>query len=121
MNEMKIGKALNAGPTGVVGRNLLEHLVERADWDVVTVARRKPDVDGDYQHVAIDLSNADDCHQKAMSLADVTHVFFAAYVESPDTKKWVVRNVAMLHNLVAAIEPVAEGLQHMRLSSTNCT
>jgi uncharacterized protein YbjT (DUF2867 family) len=48
-------KALIAGATGVVGRNLLRHLVTLDDWDVIAVSRRKPDVDGRYEHVAVDL------------------------------------------------------------------
>jgi NAD(P)-dependent dehydrogenase (short-subunit alcohol dehydrogenase family) len=48
-------KALIAGATGVVGRNLLRHLLNLDDWDVIAVSRRKPDVEGRYEHVAVDL------------------------------------------------------------------
>src|SRR6516162_2605153 len=48
-------KALIAGATGVVGRNLLRHLLTLNDWDVIAVSRRKPDVEGRYEHVAVDL------------------------------------------------------------------
>jgi nucleoside-diphosphate-sugar epimerase len=34
------GKALVAGATGVVGRYLLMHLLERGGWEVVAVSRR---------------------------------------------------------------------------------
>ena len=42
-------KALIAGATGVVGRNLLRHLLTLDDWDVIAVSRRKPDVEGRYE------------------------------------------------------------------------
>ena len=42
-------KALIAGATGVVGRNLLRHLLTLDGWDVIAVSRRKPDVDGRYE------------------------------------------------------------------------
>jgi integrase len=48
-------KALIAGATGVVGRNLLRYLLTLDDWDVIAVCRRKPDVEGRYEHVAVDL------------------------------------------------------------------
>ena len=48
-------KAVIAGATGVVGRNLLRHLLTLGDWDVIAVSRRKPDVEGRYEHVAVDL------------------------------------------------------------------
>jgi NAD(P)-dependent dehydrogenase (short-subunit alcohol dehydrogenase family) len=48
-------KALIAGATGVVGRNVLRHLLTLDDWDVIAVCRRKPDVEGRYEHVAVDL------------------------------------------------------------------
>ena len=41
-------KALIAGATGVVGRNLLRHLLTLDDWEVIAVSRRKPDVEGGY-------------------------------------------------------------------------
>ena len=45
-------KALIAGATGVVGRNLLRHFLALDDWDVIAISRRKPDVEGRYEHVA---------------------------------------------------------------------
>ena len=57
-------KALIAGATGVVGRNLLRHLLATGDWEVVTLSRRKPDVEGAYEHIAIDLLDAAQCQAK---------------------------------------------------------
>ena len=75
--------ALVTGATGVVGRNLVKYLLALPDWDVVCVSRRKPDLSGNYRHIAIDLLDRADCDAKLTALADVTHVFSAAYVERP--------------------------------------
>ena len=61
-------KALVAGATGVVGRYLLMHLIERGGWEVVAVSRRKPDAAGDYRHVPADLTDAQDCRSKLSAL-----------------------------------------------------
>ena len=41
-------KALIAGATGVVGRNLLRHLLATGEWDIVALSRRTPDIRGNY-------------------------------------------------------------------------
>lgn len=112
---MMRGTALVTGATGVVGRNLLGHLVQTGEWNVIAVSRRKPDVPGACAHVAIDLLDADDCRAKAGALREATHVFHAAYAERPDTGAWVRDNTAMLTNLVEALEPVAPELQHVHV------
>ena len=108
-------KALVAGATGVVGRYLLMHLIERGGWEVVAVSRRKPDVAGDYRHVPADLTDAPDCRSKLSALRDVTHVFYAAYLERPDLHQLVEVNTAMLANLVDAIEHASPALRHVHL------
>jgi nucleoside-diphosphate-sugar epimerase len=110
-----VRKALVAGATGVVGRYLLQHLVRSGTWDVVAVSRRRPDIDGNYTHVAADLSDAADSRSRLSRLADVTHVFYAAYMERPTADELVASNVALLRNLLDAIEPVAAGLEHVHL------
>ena len=71
-------KALIAGATGVVGRNLLRHLLKTAEWEIVALSRRTPDVQGNYEHIAVDLMNPGECKAKLGHLSDVTHIFFAA-------------------------------------------
>jgi nucleoside-diphosphate-sugar epimerase len=107
--------ALVVGATGVVGRNLLAHLVAQGGWDILAVSRRRPDVPGEWTHVPMDLLDPADCRHKAAQLASVTHVFHAAYVERPDPQAWVGDNTAMLINLMEALEPVATRLQHVHV------
>jgi len=110
---MAKNKALIAGATGVVGRNLLRHLVELGGWEIVTLSRRKPDVEGSYEHICVDLMDAASCRTRLSHLADVTHVFFAACAAKPDLAELVNSNVALLRNLVETIEPVAANLEHI--------
>ena len=107
--------ALVTGATGVVGRYLLRHLLQQPDWDVVAVSRRTPDVQGLHTHVTADLTDPADCRARLGGLRDVTHVFFAAYLERPDPAEHVAVNTAMLVNLVDAMEQAAPGLQHVHL------
>jgi len=107
--------ALITGATGVVGRNLLAHLLKAEDWEIIAVSRRSPAVPGDYVHLAIDLLDAADCAKQAYQLSAVTHVFHAAYVERPDPAAWVHDNTAMLSHLIEAIDPIALGLEHVHV------
>ncbi|MEM9232261.1 MAG: SDR family oxidoreductase [Pseudomonadota bacterium] len=107
--------ALIAGATGVVGRNLLSHLLEDGTWDIIAVSRRAPDIEGAYAHIAIDLLDAADCADKLGRDLGVTHIFFAAYVEKPDWAQMVAPNLAMLVNLIEAVEPANANLQHVNL------
>ncbi|MGV9863415.1 SDR family oxidoreductase [Rhodococcus koreensis] len=113
--EPKRKVALVAGATGVNGRNLLRQLVESPEWDVVAVSRRAPDIEGDYRHISADLLDADDAQSRLSHLSDVTHIFFSAYIEKPTWAEMVEPNMALLTNLLNAIEPVASDLQHVNL------
>lgn len=107
--------AIVTGATGVVGRYLLEHLAAKHDWNVIALSRRKPDAAGRYLHIPVDLADRADCQAKLSGLREATHVFFAAYVERPTAEEQVSANVALLLNLLDAVEPSAPGLQHVHL------
>jgi len=74
--------ALVVGAQGVIGRNLLDHLATLGDWNIVGLSRR-----GGSQPIAsdtaIDLLDRDNCREKLSDLADVTHIFYAAYQDRP--------------------------------------
>jgi nucleoside-diphosphate-sugar epimerase len=110
-----MSKALVAGATGVVGRYLLQHLVDQGDWDVVAVSRRRPDGAGPCEHVAVDLLDPADCRARLGVLRDVTHVFYCAFLQDPDPARHVARNRAMLVHLVEAIEAASPALAHVNL------
>ena len=108
-------KALIAGATGVVGRNLLRHLLTLDDWDVIAVCRRKPDVEGRYEHVAVDLLDRAQTFETLKGPRGVTHVFFSAYIERPTWAEMVAPNQTMLVNLMDAIEIASPDLAHVNL------
>ena len=112
-NEKKT--ALVAGATGVVGRNILRHLSSQDDWDVIAISRRSPGIEGEYQHISVDLLNRQDCWDSFGSLHRVTHIFYAAYIEHPSLHEMVAPNLTMLVNLLDALEPVAVNLRHINL------
>lgn len=107
--------ALVVGAQGVIGRNLVEHLATLPDWRVVGLSRRGGNDTTRVRHVAVDLLDAGDTRAKLAELTDVTHVFYAAYQDRPTWAELVAPNLAMLVNVVDAIEPVARDLQHVSL------
>lgn len=107
-------RALVLGATGVVGRNVLKHLLALG-WDVVAVSRRQPEVQGEYEHVAIDLLNSAQSKAELGKLSGITHIFYAAYIEKPSHAEMVGPNLAMLANVVEAVEMSSPQLQHVNL------
>ncbi len=108
-------RALVVGATGVVGRNLLQYLLALDDWEVIAVSRQVPDIKGDYQHISVDLLEPTSCQENLGKPLGITHVFFAAYAEKSTWTEMVAPNLAMLVNLMEAIEPVSPDLVHINL------
>lgn len=107
--------ALVVGAQGVIGRNLVDHLAALGDWDIVGLSRRGGETAGRVRHIAVDLLDAGDCRSKLGELRQVTHIFYAAYQDRPSWAELVPPNLAMLVNVVEAVEPVATGLRHISL------
>ncbi|QSF43102.1 SDR family oxidoreductase [Paenibacillus tianjinensis] len=107
--------ALVIGAGGVIGSNLIEHLVTLPEWDIIGVSRRGGDNTDRIRYISADLLDALDTRQKLGSLMEVTHIFYAAYQDRPTWAELVPPNLAMLVNVVEAVEPAARGLQHISL------
>ncbi|RYZ92773.1 MAG: SDR family oxidoreductase [Proteobacteria bacterium] len=107
--------ALVVGAQGVIGRNLVNHLKELPEWEVVGLSRRKGEDSGRVRHIAVDLLDQQACRTLLAELTDVTHIFYAAFIDRPTWAELVPPNLAMLVNVVEAIEPIAKGLQHVSL------
>ncbi|WP_224362141.1 SDR family oxidoreductase [Hyalangium versicolor] len=107
--------ALVVGAQGVIGRNLVDHLAALGDWDVIGLSRRGGTSSGRVRHVAVDLLDRTHCREKLSGLSQVTHIFYAAYQDRPTWAELVPPNLAMLVNVVDAVEPVARGLRHISL------
>jgi len=107
--------ALVVGAQGVIGRNLIAHLETLGDWDVIGLSRRGGESSGRVRHIAVDLLDAPQARERLGGLREVTHIFYAAYQERPSWAELVPPNLAMLVNVVEAVEPVAGGLRHISL------
>lgn len=107
--------ALVVGANGVIGGNLIDYLSTLDDWQIVGVSRRGG-VTGDcIRYISADLLDAEDTRAKLSELTEVTHIFYAAYQDRPSWAELVPPNLAMLTNVVDAIEPIAPGLKHVSL------
>ncbi len=104
-----------AGATGVTGRYLTQHLIDSARWRVTALSRREPELAGEFRHVAVDLLDSGDCRAKLASLRDVTHLFYAAYLDLPDPGELAEVNLRMLRNLVETVASVSPSLEHVHL------
>ena len=112
---------LIAGGLGLVGRAALEHFELQEGWDVVALARRTPDFPTRARFLPVDLTDPADCRERLTPLRGVTRVVYAALFEKPELGKgWleadqIARNLAMLTNLMDAVEPGNPGLRHVAL------
>jgi hypothetical protein len=61
------------------------------------------------------LLDKEDTAKQLSSLSAVTHIFYTAYQDKPTWAELVAPNLAMLVNVVDAIEPIALNLQHISL------
>jgi nucleoside-diphosphate-sugar epimerase len=105
--------ALVLGAGGIIGRNLIEYLDSRKDWAVKAVARRMPDFETAADVRSLDLLDPAALAEAASWLKDVTHIFFAAYQEKATAQELSAVNVAMLSNVVEAVEKAADGFRHV--------
>lgn len=115
MEQTRTNVALVVGAHGVIGRNLVDHLLELGTWDVIGLSRRGGASTGRLRHIAVDLLDEADAGAKLGRLGDVTHIFYAAYQDRPTWAELVEPNLAMLTNAVTAVEAVATDLRHVSL------
>ncbi len=114
-------RVLVAGGTGMVGSAAVQHMSDSGDWDVVALSRRQPGFTTSAKYVSVDLSDAKQCAERIGALGPFTHVVYAALYEKPQlVKGWtesdqVKTNLAMLVNLVEAVENSSPGLAHITL------
>ncbi len=108
--------ALIAGAGGAASKRLIETLLADPDWSVLALARtprrerRAAHLDrrGPVRRAA--------CAKALAAHRGVTHLFYTARAKHGETGvESVEDNVAMLRNVLDAVEPVATGLEHVHL------
>ena len=111
--------AVVVGALGVIGRYIVERLVQEGDWNVVGLSRRKGEDAGRVRYVSVDLLDEGDTGRKLAHLGESTHVFYCAFqasgAQAADYARGIAVNRDMLVNSVSAIERAAKGLQRVVL------
>jgi len=123
-SEKQQGVALVIGVTGIVGNCLAEILplsgTPGGPWKVYGVARRpKPDwsPDSPVEYVQCDVLDREDTFEKISRLKDVTHLFWTTWVNRETEEQNCEDNGRMLSNVLDALLPNAENLQHICLQT----
>jgi nucleoside-diphosphate-sugar epimerase len=112
---------LIAGASGLVGYAAMRHFAGDPACDVIAVSRRQPDTTFGARFIAADLMDAGDCSRTFSSLAQVTHVVYAALYERADLiagwreHEQIAINERMLRNLLDPLEQAARNLRHVSL------
>jgi len=107
--------ALVIGATGIIGRSFIQHADALPDWDTIALSRRPPDWPTKARHVSADLTDPADARAKLGKLGEVTHVFYAAYVDRPTWAEQAAPNAALLRNAMDGLEPAAKKLERVVL------
>lgn len=104
-----------AGALGVAGRALLEELESRKEWEIIALSRRKPDFATRARFIAVDLTDLGKSKRALEAVGGATHVFFAAYTPRATLADEVQPNLAMLVNLITAVESASPRLRHVAI------
>ena len=74
--------ALIVGVTGIVGRNLAEHLLATGGWSVEGIARHPEQAPHGVAPIAVDLRDAAGV-RKALARTSPSHVFLTTWLRQP--------------------------------------
>ncbi|HEY4111935.1 SDR family oxidoreductase [Puia sp.] len=105
--------ALVVGANGVAGTQIIRQLSESEGWNIIGVSRRGGTDMDKVRYISADLLDSQDSSEKLAGLSGITHIFYTAYQDRPGWAELVEPNVAMLVNVVNAVDPA--GLQHISL------
>ena len=95
--------ALIAGVSGIIGRNLAEHLLATGKWTVSGISRHKNDLPKGIRHIAVDLTDAD-ATKLALKNVAVTDVFISTWMRQATEVENCRVNAGMVRNLLSAVE-----------------
>ena len=111
--------AVVVGAQGVIGRYIVEKLASRPDWNVIGLSRRKGTDAPRVKHISVDLLDPADARARLAGLADVTHIFFAAFQAGSGPAAGYAKNIAanrdLLVNSVSAIDKASTRLERVLL------
>lgn len=104
---------LIAGVRGVSGRAAAAHWASLPDTRVYGLSRRAAPLPAGVEAVRADLLDPDDLQQKLGPIDAITHLVFGAYIERPTAAERSEANLAILKNLLDAVEPASPSLRHV--------
>lgn len=107
--------ALVIGANGVIGNNLIDHLITLNDWEVIGISRRGGESNDFVQFLSVDLFNREEMKKQLSHLQQVTHIFYTAFQDRPTWTELVAPNMTMLKNIVDIMENIADNLQHISI------
>jgi nucleoside-diphosphate-sugar epimerase len=97
----------------VIGRAAALRLASQPDVEVIGLSRRTEPALPDVPLVAVDLLDAAGTQAALADIRDVTHIVFGAYIEKATAAEKSAVNVAILRNLLEAVEASSPGLRHI--------
>jgi nucleoside-diphosphate-sugar epimerase len=104
---------LIAGVHGVSGRAAAEHWASLPDTRVYGLSRRAAPLPAGVEALRADLLDRDDLQRTLGTLSGITHIVFGAYIEKPTAAERCEANVAILKNLLDAVETTCSSLRHV--------
>ena len=108
--------ALVVGAGGAAAKRLCELLLKDGSWSVLGIVRRSRSSSDGVTYRCVDLLDPDSCARALSDCTGITHIFYAARAKHAETGvEDVDENVAMLRNVLDAVEPTAQELQHVHL------
>jgi nucleoside-diphosphate-sugar epimerase len=112
---MQQNHALVIGGLGVAGRHIVGELAGRSDWQITAVARKHGPFGLRVRFVSADVADVAACQRALAAIERVTHVFYAARNDDPDPVEQSRVNLAMLRNVLDAVEHASPQLAHVNL------
>lgn len=112
---------LITGASGLVGSATIDSFLN-ADWNVIAVSRRRPEVISDkpFTHLSVDLQDSEACNSSFSALSQVTHIAYAAVYEKPGLiagwtdPEQMSTNLDMLKNVITPLSNIAK-IEHVSL------
>ncbi|MFW3170068.1 SDR family oxidoreductase [Geodermatophilus sp. CPCC 206100] len=108
------GSVLVTGAGGVIGAAAAGEYARRPGWRVRGVSRRTPR-QAAWEHLPVDLGDAETARAGLAGLGDVTHLVFGAYAERPTARELSEVNVALLRNTLDGLAAAGAPLEHVTL------
>jgi nucleoside-diphosphate-sugar epimerase len=108
--------ALVIGATGLVGGHLASHIAGLDGWRALGVSRSRPEMKASaYEHLSFDLLDAKQCADALAAHPGITHLYVAARTKGATADAEERNNVALLANLLDALDTHAPRLRHVHL------